>query len=112
MSYSIDLRKKVLKYIKLGGKKKNAAKVFSLNRDTIYEWLKRSDLEATPRKNWSHKIDKNELIQYVNKNNDLTLREYAKEFNVTVNAISKAFKSLNIRKKNDEIQGMYVYKKD
>ena len=103
MTYSIDLRKKVLKYIELGGKKKEAARIFSLNRDTIYKWLKRSNLQPTPRKTWQHKINKSDLVQYVNKNPDLILREYAEEFNVTVNAISKAFRALNIRKKNDAL---------
>ncbi len=40
------------------------------------------------------------------------LNEYAKHFNVKPQSIWGAFRSLGIRKKNDEIQGTYVYKKD
>ncbi|MGC1245798.1 MAG: IS630 transposase-related protein, partial [Spirulinaceae cyanobacterium] len=47
MPYSLDLRKKVIKYIEDGGKITSATKVFNLGRATIYRWLNRQNLEAT-----------------------------------------------------------------
>ena len=52
MSYSIDLRHKVLEYIAKGGTQLDAAKHFNINPKTIYRWKKRKTLAATPRKSW------------------------------------------------------------
>jgi transposase len=38
---SLELEKKVMEYIKEGKRKMEAAKVFRLNRKTIYRWEKR-----------------------------------------------------------------------
>ena len=111
MSYSLDLRKKVLKYIELGHSQSEASKLFGVSRRTIYSWLNRQNLKSSPRKFWQSKIDKKQLQKYVLANPDLLLREYAAQFNVTVNAISLAFRSLNIRKKNDALRGKNVYEK-
>tara|TARA_Y100000031_G_scaffold133548_1_gene155474 strand:+ start:54 stop:392 length:339 start_codon:yes stop_codon:yes gene_type:complete len=112
MSYSLDLRKKVLKYLEKGHSQQEASALFGVSRRTIYTWLNREDLNPSPRKTWQSKINKKQLQNYVLANPDLLLREYALQFNVTVNAISLAFRSLNIRKKNDAIHGKKVYKKD
>ena len=39
MRYSIDLRHRVLEYIKAGGRKVSAAKRFCVSRGVIYQWL-------------------------------------------------------------------------
>ena len=39
MRYSMDLRQRVLEYIKAGGTKVSAAKRFSVSRGVIYQWL-------------------------------------------------------------------------
>jgi transposase len=38
---SLELREKVMEYIKEGKRKMEAAKVFRVNRKTIYRWEKR-----------------------------------------------------------------------
>ena len=112
MTYSIDLRQKVIKFVTDGGSKTEACRVFSVDRKTIYNWLDSSSLTPKKHSPRTRKINKSELIQFVKDNNDMILREYAEHFGVHINAIWSAFRSLGIRKKNDEIQGTYVYKKD
>ena len=52
MSYSTDLRKKVLAFLSEGGTQKDAAKLFNIGTTTIYCWKKRKSLIPTPRKTW------------------------------------------------------------
>jgi len=104
MSYSIDLRKKVLKFVSSGGTQLEAARHFNINPSTIYIWKKREELAPTPRKTWHNKINKQELIQYVNDNDDKLLREYAEHFGVHINAIWEALRRLKIRKKKHEVR--------
>ena len=40
MYYSIDLRKKVIEYLKKGKSKVEASKVFGVTRQTIYNWIR------------------------------------------------------------------------
>lgn len=39
MAYSPDLRKRILDYVAAGGKKSEAARLFSVARSTIDRWL-------------------------------------------------------------------------
>ena len=50
MSYSIDLRKRVVDYVENGGRIAQATGLFEVERATIYRWLGRTDLRATPGK--------------------------------------------------------------
>ena len=43
MSYSQDLKKRVLLHIKKGSGKTEAAALFSVGRSTIYKWLSEPD---------------------------------------------------------------------
>lgn len=60
--YSYDLRQKVINAIERGMNIAEAARVFSLSRNTIYLWLKRQsatgDLKAETgyQQGWGHKI--------------------------------------------------------
>ena len=110
MSYSTDLRKKVLAFLSEGGTQKDAAKLFNIGTTTIYCWKKRKSLTPTPRKTWQNKINKQELIQHVKDFPDMILRERAEHFNVKTNAIWNALRRLKIHKKNDIISGKDVYK--
>lgn len=111
MTYSIDLRKKVLDYIDGGASKVDAEKTFKISRRTIQKWLKRGTLEPTPRTHWQGKINKKDLVKYVENNPNTTLFECAKKFGVKISSISNMLKKLKIVKKNNEIQGTRVYKK-
>jgi transposase len=44
MSYSLDLRRRVMEFVASGGGKSEAARRFSVGSQTVYDWLKRKDL--------------------------------------------------------------------
>ena len=57
MSYSIDLRERVIKFIENGGSKMEAVRTFSVCRVTIYSWLKKKAVKGTlkddpPKRGW------------------------------------------------------------
>jgi transposase len=41
MSYSIDLKKRVVSFIEEGGSKVEATKRFSVGRRTVFKWMKK-----------------------------------------------------------------------
>ncbi len=101
MSYSIDFRRRVISFIKEGGSKLEAARVFKVNPDTIYEWLKRGDdLSPRPAKARKRKVDRAALEAHVTKHPDLFLRERAKHFGVDPSTISYHLRLLKIVKKS------------
>lgn len=101
MSYSVDYRRRVMSFIKEGGSKLEAARVFKVNPDTIYEWLKRGDdLLPRPAKTRRRKIDRGALEAHVSKHPDALLRERASTFKVDPSTISYHLRLLKIVKKS------------
>ena len=100
MSYSLDLRKRVLSYISSGHSKQEASKVFQVGRSTIYTWLSRKDLSPQNAKTRHCKINKSLLAAHVKKYPDAILRERAKHFGVSVNAIWSCLRKMDIKKKD------------
>ena len=49
MSYSIDLRRRVIEFVKQGGRKTKAAQIFNVGRSTIYEWLEAPNMNPAVR---------------------------------------------------------------
>ncbi|MBF0589706.1 MAG: helix-turn-helix domain-containing protein, partial [Magnetococcales bacterium] len=82
MSYSIDLRTRVVDFVKLGGSKTEAARVFSVSRRTVYYWLERPDLAPTTRAPYGRKLNKDDLAVHVRSFPDALLRERAEHFGV------------------------------
>jgi transposase len=104
MAYSKDLRRRVVKYIRQGGSKAEAARRFDVGLWTIYAWLCRGE-EQVPRKPGpkdANKIDMKKLAGMVGESGtDLMLKDIAKKFQVHESAVSKAMKRLGVsRKKN------------
>jgi len=82
--YSYDLRQKVIKALDGGMKKSEAAKVFSLSRNTIDLWLKRRETtgEFQPKSGYQkgsrHKITNWKAFQYfAQEHGELTTAEMA-----------------------------------
>jgi putative transposase len=102
MSYSIDLREKVIKFIENGGSIIEAARIFDISRPTIYRWLEKktsgSLKDSAPIRPW-RKVNPQKLVELVEKYSDWTLVEYAKYFKVKATTIFKAFKRLKITRK-------------
>ena len=104
MTYSLDLRKQALKYIKTVGTRKEASVIFSVTTRTLSNWISRERLQIlAPNKRCSSptKIDNHKLKQYLQKYPDVYLREIAQELSVTIPAIFYACKclKLNLKKK-------------
>ena len=102
MGYSVDLRKKVLDYIKKGHSKKEASKIFNVGTSSIERWEKKEkqgDLrDVKPRRPWK-KIDPNILLEEVKKHPGYIMKDFARIFGVSVPSILNAFKVLGITRK-------------
>ena len=106
MSYSIDMRTRVISYVRSGGSQTEASRIFQISSKTIYNWLQKPDItEPSARKPYRSKLDKRALAEDVRRYPDDYLRERAKRFGVTPQTIWYALKRLNVVKKNDEVCG-------
>lgn len=103
MTYSVDLRSRAVAYVRGGGSRTEAARIFQVGRKTIYCWLNAPDLHPRPAKERRRKLDKAALSRHVRDFPDALLRERAAHFGVTINAIWMALKKLSVTKKNDEV---------
>ena len=100
MAYGIDYRRRVLSFVQEGGSKLEAARLFKVHPDTIYEWLKRGDdLSPRPAMTRRRKLDKAALARHVREHDDMLLRERAAHFGVHINAIWVALKKMKAVKK-------------
>lgn len=99
MAYDIDLRKRVIQFVRSGGSKTEAARIFGINRDTIYDWLSRKTLNPMPSKTRNRKIDKDALKRHVEEHPDALLRERAAYFDVHIHSIWHAMRKMGYRKK-------------
>ena len=102
-AYSSDLRERVIHYLEKGHDKKSAADFFSVGIATIYRWVKQKkvtgNLAPKRRERTYQKIDNQRLKEYIEAHPEHFLREIAKEFSVTEQAIFYALKRLKITRK-------------
>jgi len=103
VSYSVDLRERVVSYVRGGGSPTTASELFQIGRTTLYRWLHLSDLQPKPARERRRKLDKAALAAHVRDFPDALLRERAAHFGVSVNAIWVALQKLKITKKNHAI---------
>ena len=104
MTYAVSLRLKVLAHIEEGMSKREAARLFKISPNTIYEWLKRGDdLSPRPAKTRRRKLDKAALARHVEENPDALLRERAAHFGVGVNTVWVAMRRTGFVKKTASI---------
>lgn len=103
MQYSEDLRRRVVKYVRQGGKKVEAAKRFGVCRAIVYRWLDRGD-DLAPRKpgpKSAHKLDWAALRKGIEARPEMMKTEWAREFGVGTTAIHYAMRQMKLsRKKN------------
>ena len=101
--YSVDLRKRVLKYIEETADKIKASQLFNVGIATIYRWIARKtqtgNIEPSPKKAYKKKIDDQRLIAYVEQNPDHFLSEIATHFKTTLQAVFYALQRLKITRK-------------
>ena len=99
MSYSIDLRKRVMRFVEAGGTKAEAARRFSVSEGSVHNWLNRDDLTPTKVKRRHRKLDWKALEEDIKERPDAKLRDRAKHFGVHTSAIWYAIKQMNITRK-------------
>ncbi|MBC6477933.1 MAG: IS630 family transposase [Hormoscilla sp. GM7CHS1pb] len=104
MSYSLDLRQKVITYLENGGSITKAAKILGIGRATIYRWLNRQNLEPTKVERRQRKLDWKALEKDVQENPDAKLIERAKKFGVHPTAIWYALNKIQITRKKKELR--------
>lgn len=85
--YSLDLREKVIKYLKLGNTQKSAAKLFSLNDSTVNRWWLRYKNEGNyaPRKRLGRapRVSLSSVKSYIKVNPDFKSADMGKHFGMT-----------------------------
>ena len=108
--YSKDFRECVVQNILDGMSRQEALNIFKIGSDTLTRWLRwhrqKGDLSTPPRSRYKfRKLSDDELIFFVESHSDSTLAEISAHFGVSINAIFKRLKLLNItRKKNHAIR--------
>ena len=100
MSYSMDLRERTVNFVRAGGSRTEASRLFKVSRKTIFHWLTRPDLSPTPRTK-KGKINTLKLVSHVQAHPDRLLRERAAEFGVSPSGMWRALQRMQISKKND-----------
>ena len=105
----MDLRERVVAFVKAGAGKQEAARRFKISRRSVYRYL---DAEAKgqlePKKSWGkwRKLDPEKLAQHLKNNPDATLEEMQNVFSVSHNAIWVRLGQLGITlKKTHKISG-------
>ena len=103
MSYSTDLREKIVAFLEAGLSIAEAARIFGVSRPTIYNWVrKKKDLgslkDKPPARPW-RKLDPQALMLLVEKHPDWTLEEYGKHFGIKPSSMFNAFRRLKITRK-------------
>lgn len=99
MSYSVDLRERVVAFVEAGGAKAEAARRFSVSEGTVHNWLKRDNLAPIKVKRRHRKLDWKALEQHIQEKPDLRLRDRAEHFEVHTSAIWYAIKQMKITRK-------------
>ena len=89
-AYALDLRERVVKFIKRGGTKAEAARRFELGRQTVYRYLMSAQTGTlAPKTSWGHwrKLDPQKLQAHVKTHPDATLKELQQVFGVSHQAL-------------------------
>jgi transposase len=107
LSYSKDLRERVVSFVRDGGSKTEAAARFSVSRAVIYIWLKSESLSPQKAGPKGHtKLQTEKLKQLIAEKPDAYLDELAVELNVSAFTIAYGLQRLGIsRKKKHAVSG-------
>jgi len=107
MTYGVDLRERVVGFVRDGGSKSEAACRFGVSRWCVYDWLSRETLE--PQKQGSPgpwKLCPAELKAHVEAYPDAYQHERALDLGVSDYAVWYGLKRLKMsRKKNASVSG-------
>jgi transposase len=96
---SMDLRERMVAFVKAGAGKQQTADHFDISRSTVYRYLA-ADAKGRlePKKSWGtwRKLDPDKLERHVKADPDATLAEMGKVFSVSIHAVWKRLGQLGI----------------
>ena len=101
MTYSLDLRQRVLDRVNEGHSVEATATLFQVSPATIYRWRNRPSLERTVVTQRRRKLDPEALRHHVRDYPDARLKDRAKDFGVHPSAIGFALKRHRITVKKN-----------
>ena len=96
---SLDLRQRVVAYVRDGGDKTEAARLFKVCRKSVYNYLEADDRGGLePKRSWGawRKLDPAKLAAHIKRHPDATLQELQEAFKVCQSAIWKRLRQLGI----------------
>ena len=99
MTYSIDLRKRVVEFVQNGGSKAEASCRYKVSIWCVNDWCQRKDLKPKVTKRRQRKLDWEALSRHVEEYTDALLRERAQHFGVHINAIWYASRHMKLTRK-------------
>lgn len=112
MSYSKDLRERVITYLKEGNTQEKTSSTFKVGKATIKRWLKllseKGDLEKKELKRKAQKFDSEKLDTYIKEKPNALIKDVAEYFN---GSQSGAYYALE-RTKNTYKKKRYTTKKE
>ena len=104
MTYSIDLRKRVVEFVSEGGSKAEASRRYQVSLWSVNDWCRRDDLTPIPQKGRKRKLNWEALSRHIQEYPDALLRERAQYFGVHTSAIGYAQNRMRLtRKKNSKV---------
>ncbi len=105
MSYSDDLKTRVLSFVRGGGSKVEAAERFKVARSTIYLWLAQPTyyVARKPGPKTSYKFKREALLECLQDKPESSQKDLAARFAVSTNAISHALKRMGVVRKKKQM---------
>ena len=97
--YGLDLRKRVVNFVRSGGSKAEAARRYEISEATVYSWLNRPDLKPTVVSRRRRKLDWQAVAEHVRQYPEARLIDRAKHFGVTISSMHYALKQMKITRK-------------
>ena len=103
MRCSVDLRQRVVDFVRSGGSKAEAARRFKVGEASVYRWLKPGGVAyKRPGPRRSHKLDWEQLRRHVEAHPDRTQAERARHFQVSRHCIWNALHKLAVTHKKKD----------
>jgi putative transposase len=98
-AHGMELRARIIRFVKRGGSKLEASRRFEVSRSTVYRYLGLENAgRLEPKKSWGkwRKIDPQKLREHVEAHRSATLKEMAKVFGVNDVGILRALRRLKM----------------
>ena len=99
MTYSTDLRRRVIARVRSGDGKSAACRLFGISRSTLHSWLNRADLSPSQNGFRHRKLNRKDFERYVADYPDALQRERAAHFKVSTSSMRHALKRMGATRK-------------